>query len=591
MIAVLRLTHALMHCRWLACAALAVNHGAAYGAESATPPRAAVSDAPAPGVVRGRLDPHQYDGYSISLVFYDLYGGTGDAGKDRELRDRVEALVQPLAAGAFNAPLAERALADIRALDNVRDASYAIYASERPGQVVLVISATLVADAAPDKQGVLTSGRFADLPVMFESESALLRVQLNSGVGAYLDDNPWFGSAETYTSASPIALDPPGAGTTTWAEGWLEYGLAGGLRLSDASTYAFAEVTGLTSGSTGQDLFRSDTRSKTLMEKAYAGVLWADPQTKRAARASVGRQNWQLDNGFLFSRFSAGANAGPNASLYLNPRTTYEQTVLVDLRLGDFRLKYFDVDPAELEDFDSGTRFQGANISWVVKDAWDLGATAYRIPESKTVFRTPHGGVVARDGQRTWSLRAGYNAVAGVPGLSVLAEYADQDHSDADVSAEAWYAQIGYTARDVRWRPSLTYRYASFSGDDPDTARREAFDPALSGGLDEWVQGVNFKKVVTNSNLNSHRLRFNVAPSERLSFTLDYFSLWADEATPGARRYGDEIDLGVRWSVSRSLFLLGVAGIAWPDDAIRLQTQGAARTWATAQVSLFWGFL
>ena len=39
--------------------------------------------------------------------------------------------------------------------------------------------------------------------------------------------------------------------------------------------------------------------------------------------------------------------------------------------------------------------------------------------------------------------------------------------------------------------------------DDPNTPAREAFDAPLSSGLDEWVQGVNFKKVVTNSNLNS----------------------------------------------------------------------------------------
>ena len=93
-----------------------------------------------------------------------------------------------------------------------------------------------------------------------------------------------------------------------------------------------AKLTGMTSGATGQDLFRSDTRTETLWEKVYGGVLWAQPEDKRSARLSVGRQNWQLNNGFLFSRYAAGANAGPNPALYLNPRTTYQMAVLAEVR-------------------------------------------------------------------------------------------------------------------------------------------------------------------------------------------------------------------------------------------------------------------
>src|SRR5690606_17395969 len=101
---------------------------------------------------------------------------------------------------------------------------------------------------------------------------------------------------------------------------------------------------------------------------------------------------------FLFSRFAAGANAGPNPSLYLNPRTAYEMAVLGSIRAGRFRAEYFDVDPAELKDFDSGTRFQGINLSWLAADSWDIGATAYRVPESGTVFRTPQATSITREG-------------------------------------------------------------------------------------------------------------------------------------------------------------------------------------------------
>jgi hypothetical protein len=555
------------------------------------PPRSAVSDTPAPGVVRAPLQPREYDGHPLARLFLDLYGGTGSADEDRALRRRIDRLAQPIAAGTFSPPVAERALAEIRSLAGVRDASYSLYASERPGEVVLVVTATLAAGEKPAARGAMVTGAASDLPVLLEDERTLLRIQLSGGLGAYADHNPWFASPGTYTSRSPIAKDPPGAGWAQWAEAWVEYGAAGATRLGDTPAYAFGEATLLTSGAVGQDLFTSDTRTKTLPEKAYAGVLWAQPGTQRAAKLSVGRQNWQLNNGFLFSKFSGGANAGPNPALFLNPRTTYEMAVLAEFKAGRFRAEYFDVDPAELKDFDSRTRFQGVHVSWIDRDAWDLGAAAYRVLVSDTVFRTQQGDAVRRDGQRTWNLRAGHKAVGGVAGLSALAEYAFQDHADQDVSARAWYAQFGYTARELPWAPSLTYRYASFSGDDPNTSRREAFDAPLSSGLDEWVQGVVFKKVVTNSNVNSHRVRLNLAPSARLNYTIDWFRLWADvPSATGAKAYGDEIDFAVRWAISKRWYFLGVAGIAWPDEVIKQQTGGVAKPWATVQASLFWGF-
>ena len=37
---------------------------------------------------------------------------------------------------------------------------------------------------------------------------------------------------------------------------------------------------------------------------------------------------------------------------------------------------------------------------------------------------------------------------------------------------------------DVAWKPKLSYRYAFFQGDDPETATNEAFDPLFLGFYD-----------------------------------------------------------------------------------------------------------
>lgn len=553
------------------------------------PDRSTVSDTPAPGVVRAALPPQQFTGYAVNLLFLDLYGGTGTDAGDRALRERIDDQVRRLRSGPFNQPLTEQVVAALAALPGLRDVGYAVYASERPGSIVLVISATLTADAKPPERGWLVDGQAGSLPVLYESGDALLRLQLNVWGGVYSDHNPWFASPATYTRLSPIALDPPGAGRTTWAEAMVEFGVAGATRFAAPDLYVYGELTGMTSAATGQDLFRSDTRTKTMWEKVYAGVLWAEPEHKRSARLSVGRQNWQLNNGFLFSRYAAGANAGPNPALYLNPRTTYQMAVLAEARQGSFELEFFDLDPAELKAYDSDTRFQGVRVGWLEDERWDLGLAAYRVPESNTLLRNGDGSFTPRKGERTLNLRAGHRDLGG--GFSALAEGAWQDSTEAAISARAWYAQLAYTAKALPWKPSLLYRYASFSGDKPGTATREAFDAPLSSGLDEWVQGVNFKKVVTNTNLDSHRVRLNAGPDARLNFTLDYYHLWADVPLPtGQRSYGNEVDLIVRWAISKQLFFLGVAGVAWPGDVIDAQTQGAARPWSTVQASLFWGF-
>jgi hypothetical protein len=535
------------------------------------------------------LPPQQFTGYAVHLLFLDLYGGTGTEAGDRALRERIEQQAQRLRSGPFNQPLTEQVVAALAAVPGLRDVRYAIYASDRPGAIVLVISATLGGEPAAAERGWLKTGEAADLPVLYQSADALLRLQLNVWGGLFSDYNPWFGSAATYTAQSPIALDPPGPGRTSWAEGMVEFGIAGATRFGAPDLYVFGELTGMTSAATGQDLFRSDTRILTAWEKAYAGVLWAQPDTDRSARFSVGRQNWQLNDGFLFSRYAGGANAGPNPGLYLNPRTTYQMAVLAEARQGPLSLEYFDLDPAELEAYDSDTRFQGVHLAWREAERWDIGLAAYRVPESNTLLRNGDGSATPRQGERTLNLRAGHRDLGG--GFSALAEGAWQDSTEAAISARAWYAQLAYTAKEVAWKPSLLFRYATFSGDRPDTATREAFDAPLSSGLDEWVQGVNFKKVVTNSNLNSYRLRFNAGPDPRLNFTLDYYHLWADvPLSTGQSTYGNELDLYVRWSISKQLFFLGVAGVAWPGDVIQAQTRGAARPWSTVQASLFWGF-
>lgn len=562
------------------CASLA----AIMPARASDTARSIASDAPAEGVLRAALPLQQNDGAPIAKVFYDLLGSTGTDESDRTLREQIEALVPVRAGDGLQAASLAAAIDRLRALDDVSDAAFSLYAASSPGEVVLVVNVEL---ARRKGEADMPAPAF---PLLLSTDRSMLRMQLAGGHGLFADHNPWFAAPATFTSQSPIASAAPGAGWTSWAESSIEYGLAGATRLGDAPATGFAEVTGVGSAAVGNDLFRNGPRYRNKVEKAYAGFAWTDRERGRSIKLSAGRQNWQLYGGFLFSRFAAGANAGPNPGLYLSPRTTYQRTVLLDARAGDWRFEAFDLDPAELDDFDSGSRYVGANLRRVDTQGLEWGLTGYHVPQSRSRIPLASGGSTPREGLRVWAARLGRKNLFEVTGLDVLGEYATQDSTRVDWDARAWYAQIGYGFRDARWSPHLTYRRASFGGDDPGTSTQEAFDAQLSSGLDEWVQGISFKKVVTNSNLDTHRLRLNLGTGPALNFTFDYFRLEANRVAPdGFNHYGDEFNAAVRWAITPRLFFLGVVGQAWPGDELKRRTAGSARPWSTVQASLFWG--
>lgn len=547
-------------------------------------PRSVASDVPQAGVLRASLPILQSDGAPVALVFFDLLGTTGDESADRAVRRRIEEAIPVKAGDRLPANAVASAVDRLRYLSGVRDAAISLYASSNPGDVVLVVSVVL------DDETSSAAASEPSFPVLLNTDRSLLRLQLAGGHGLYADHNPWFAAPATFTGQSPIASAAPGAGWTSWAESSIEYGIAGATRLGDAPATAFAEVTGVGSAAVGNDLFRDGPRYRNKVEKGYAGLAWTDRANDRSIKISAGRQNWQLYGGFLFSRFAAGSNAGPNPGLYLSPRTTYQRTILLDARAGAWRLEAFDLDPSELDNFDSGSRYVGANLRRVNPKGFEWGVTGYRIPESRTRIPLATGGSTPREGLRVWAVRLGQRSLFAREGLDVVGEYATQDSDRVDWDARAWYAQVGYGFRDVPWSPHLTYRRASFSGDDPSTTAQEAFDAQLSSGLDEWVQGISFKKVVTNSNLDTHRVRLNLGRGPTLNYTVDLFRLEANQPVPGGfRHYGDEVNAAVRWSISPKLFFLGVVGHAWPGQEIDRRTGNTARPWSTLQASLFWG--
>jgi hypothetical protein len=189
-----------------------------------------------------------------------------------------------------------------------------------------------------------------------------------------------------------------------------------------------------------------------------------------------------------------------------------------------------------------------------------------------------------RAGMNVVSVRAGDIDLGPVlPGLRFHGEFARElgDGPDGAIDAHAWYAELAYTFEDLPWTPTISYRYAEFSGDkDPDDDTSEAFDPLFYEGDEErdwgtWIQGeVTGNYFLFNSNQKNHMVHVTVSPSDSLSAGVIYYNFSLYEK----HYYGvplhdldfmQEVDLHMDWAINDNLYLSAAYGFAVPGPAAR----------------------
>lgn len=479
----------------------------------------------------------------------------------------------------------------------VAQATYRVYNAQITGPVTVRWFITVDQEKAEETaKGFFQTGKPEDLPLLFENQRSKLTLFLNGGLGAFLDHNAFFGEGEAFTQGNPVADKPASFGSTFWSEMFLEPGIGGITALGDSDFYPYGAVSGLFSARFGTDIYSEGATVFGDFERAYVGFIWArlGKNDKGKLNVSAGRNFFQLNDGFLFSRYSGSSNAGDRGSVYLNSRTAFEKTILATYTNGNWTVNGFFLEPQELfNDRQTNINYTGLTAGFNNNRAVDANLTVIQRTGGSGVYRLPNDQSIEKKGLWVVNPKLWLNDILNT-GLFLKSELALEWKSG--MRAHAWYLGGGIKKDQWKFKPALYYRYAFMQGDDPETATYERFDPLLTGGLGNWVQGINFRKVVGTGNIISHRIELSGSVGAKLRLSFDAFFLKAHQlnnlgglapiSVLQSNTFGQEYSLTGQYSINRNFLLLGVISRAYPQSAIQNNLPGS-RPWQTYQLSLF----
>jgi hypothetical protein len=460
------------------------------------------------------------------------------------------------------------------------------------GGVALEILVTLGDEAQLGRpRGLLATGRPADFPVLYDYNGTFVTAKLETLGIYYGNGNAWYGQPDAMLAGNPLVQGTPaGAGYADWVEGFVHGGIYGITPVTD-SFYVYGGLSAIASGSTGEELFTDETRGYVGLEDAYAGFVTGETDeagNRLVLNASAGRKRFTLGDGFLI--INTSANGYDRAALQSNPRWAADMLAIAQVRYNNTLLEVFRVDPDELPVIDTDTVIDGINFETALRGNVDIGLSYLHVPQSTYGYFTTTE-TFAREGLQVYDARFRWEpAVPGQPGPFFAGEYAAQRNENFDMDARGFYGEAGWQFPTAPWTPTFSYRYANFSGDDPDTATFERWDPLLSGGNGEqWVQGINHFKVVQDSNVIAQRFQMRLRPTPKVELVPQYWIFRADSLTNlggnpalsllGSDDLGQEINLTLKYFPNRKVYIQGHVAWTLPGEAVDEALGYEAENW------------
>jgi len=377
--------------------------------------------------------------------------------------------------------------------------------------------------------------------------------------------------------------DPSGDLGDNWNEGTIKAGLSG-VHATDTGEW-YGKLSGVGEGtfSSSPTLVGGDSTSFGV-EDLYIG--WRSGGDKPLWDFSVGREPYKLGHGMLL--YDGASEGGSRGGYWTNARKAFELAGIARFKPGNSTIEAFYLDRDELPESDSGSKLWGVNYEYAIGEDTTLGATYMSWSAKESM-------APQRDGLDVYNLRAFTAPFPNMKQLSFELEYALEDNGDL-LDSTAYNALAAWQF-DGGWKMKLSYRYAFFEGDDPNTVANEGFDGLFTGFYDwsTWWQGeIAGGYLISNSNLISNQLRLHAKPTESISTGLIFFDFKLDQPLSfdplvTSSDIGTELDWYMDWSVTSNLILSFVAAVGEPGKAIE-QSNGRTDTFTYGMIFAAYSF-
>ncbi len=411
------------------------------------------------------------------------------------------------------------------------------------------LSAVALLVAACVASPLHAQSRADDPMVLASTDDTEIRAQVQAGANLVAEDNLFWEFAESVAGNSTFNSD------TRWFEFYVKPGISFRHQTS-GTTGLYGGASAITSVTVGTDAFDAGDNGQTTVEELYLGLQSGDAKTGQVD-LSFGAREWKAGTGMLLA--NGGASGFSRGALKLGPRRAWRVAGLVRGSARGFTGTAFYLDPNEAPDNDTDTSMAGFDLRYDGKVGNFAGATLGKVVRSRAPYpKAALGGIGvptiiegARDGLQ---FLAAYARIAPDSGPLANAwfalDLALERNERIDLRAWGGRVQAGYTFASHRWRPTISYIYQTFSGDDPTTTRLERFDPLyFEGNPSAWSTGSKSSMVFINSNVNAHQLVFSIAPGKRDTIT-------ARIARISANQLGSPIQFG---QATRVEFVDGIA--------------------------------
>lgn len=514
----------------------------------------------------------------IESVDVKIDNPSPDSELDERLVDRVRTGLGLFPGDTFSRTTAEFNLARVRRASQFEKTTIKLTPGPTGGVSITILVTLGPAAAGDEGRGALITRKFSDLPVLYDKDGTFLRIKLEGIAMYYGDDNAWYGQPGPLLSGNPLVRGrPAGAGYSNWTEGFVHAGISGITPLRD-NVYTYGSFSSIYSGSIGQELFTDESRGYIGIEDAFVGIVGGETSEKGDRfifNASGGRQRFGVGDGFLIA--NTASNGDNRGALQSNPRWAADTLVLGQAKYNNTKIEAFYLDPDELPVVDSKTVLAGVNFETRTTRGIELGAMFLYVPTSNFSYFTTTD-VFSREGLQVYDGRIRSQPNPAAAGPFIASEAAIQRHDQIDMLALGWSTESGYAFADkLSWSPTVSYRYASFSGDDASTSRFERWDPLLSGDNGErWVQGINHFKIFQNSNLSTHRIQMRLRPDPKIELVPQLWFFSADETTNlggnpafsflSGTYLGSETNLTLKWFFSPRVMLQAHVAATFPSS-------------------------